>query len=970
MHTTLFAQAQNTPQDVQQRLRTYLETYSPQTGMGLSTLHYYKVDTLRRTMEIHATKAFGSQLFQTLLRDKIYQGVRKLLPDSLKTYKLTIYAGDYTIDSLIPNFYRVDKDESRLWNRVNYTDRPWVWNISKPLSISQGLRGVHLSLWASHGVYFDRRSGWQWQRPPLYATREDFLSQSFVQPYIIPMLENAGAVVFTPRERDLQRHEVIVDNDTTQTPGVYSEHGNDGKEWATALRPGFAWRHPVYFDNMNPFTDGTCRSISTTYSQEKEATATWQPDIPEEGRYAVYVSYQTYHNSVDDALYIVRHKGGETRFRVNQRMGGGTWVYLGTFEFGKGCSPEGSVILSNQSRLSNGIVTADAVRFGGGMGNVARGNSLENADTSGRPRYLEASRYYAQWAGMPYEVYSKYEGEDDYKDDINARPLMTNYVGGGSPYMPKTEGLGVPIELAMAFHTDAGFTKDGTPTGSLGICTTDNEGKRTYPAGIHRLASRDLGEILLQGLRKDFKNQWKTDWAVRGIKDDNYGETRVPDVPSVILEMLSHQNFTDLSHALDPNFKFTFARSVYKSVLEYITSQHGEKTYTVQPLPPANFALSFGEKPHTVLLRWTPRKDPEESSATPTGYLVYTRKGDGDFDNGTYTQTPSLTIPIEPGIIYSFKITAANAGGESFPSETLSVCDNPHSKRKILIVNGFHRLSAPTLIRTGERQGVDLADDPGVPYLYSSGYCGFQRTFDRSTEGRLSPSGTGYTDNSLEGRIITGNTFDYPYLHGKAILAAGDYSFVSCSDEAVKNKLVSLKDYDMTDWIAGLQKYDRSGIKAYECFSPAARQALTAYSRQGGRLFVSGAYIGSGLTGEAEKHFTASVLKYKGEGSLRATSHTGLNGSGLSFDVVRKWGEKVYSISSSDCLTPVAPAFTTFSYTTPENQSASSAYLGMKFHCFSLGVPFEAISTEEERNEVMKTVMDFLFKKTKRIATE
>ena len=28
------------------------------------------------------------------------------------------------------------------------------------------------------------------------------------------MLENAGAIVYTPRERDWQRNEVIVDNDT------------------------------------------------------------------------------------------------------------------------------------------------------------------------------------------------------------------------------------------------------------------------------------------------------------------------------------------------------------------------------------------------------------------------------------------------------------------------------------------------------------------------------------------------------------------------------------------------------------------------------------------------------------------------------------------------------------------------------------------------------------------------------------
>ena len=46
------------------------------------------------------------------------------------------------------------------------------------------------------------------------------------------------------------------------------------------------------------------------------------------------------------------------------------------------------VVLSNESK-EKGVVCADAVRFGGGMGNIARGG-----ETSGLPRYLEGSRYF------------------------------------------------------------------------------------------------------------------------------------------------------------------------------------------------------------------------------------------------------------------------------------------------------------------------------------------------------------------------------------------------------------------------------------------------------------------------------------------------------------------------------------------------------------------------------------------------
>ena len=89
------------------------------------------------------------------------------------------------------------------------------------------------------------------------------------------------------------------------------------------------------------------------------------------------------------------------------------------------------------------------------MGNIVRGGQV-----SGVPRYLEGARYWAQWAGMPYPVYSKSEGMNDYTDDINARSLTVNYLSGGSVYNPTEEGLKVPFEMTLGLHSDAGFKTD------------------------------------------------------------------------------------------------------------------------------------------------------------------------------------------------------------------------------------------------------------------------------------------------------------------------------------------------------------------------------------------------------------------------------------------------------------------------------------------------------------------------------
>ncbi len=77
-----------------------------------------------------------------------------------------------------------------------------------------GLSGKSIALWHSHGYYFEMNlDRWEWQRARLFGTVEDISVMGYVLPYLTRMLENAGANVFLPRERDTQTNEVIVDND-------------------------------------------------------------------------------------------------------------------------------------------------------------------------------------------------------------------------------------------------------------------------------------------------------------------------------------------------------------------------------------------------------------------------------------------------------------------------------------------------------------------------------------------------------------------------------------------------------------------------------------------------------------------------------------------------------------------------------------------------------------------------------------
>ena len=297
----------------------------------------------------------------------IYNKIYQLLPTTYADYKLELRADGKAIEDLIPLALR--PKSKNISTFTNTSKKPLIAKISSPFIPTKGLENRHIAMWQSHGLYYEQSlSRWEWQRARIFQTVEDLYTQSYVLPFIIPMLEKAGATVLLPRERDCNSCEVIVDNDNGLNDiSCYTEQGN----WIRGALPGFAYLRKQYKDFENPFTEGSYRQTETITRKDKECIATWIPKIPHSGKYAVYVSYKTVKNSTDDALYTVYHNGEKTQFRVNQKMGGGTWIYLGDFGFTTGRT-DCRVELSNLSSKRGRIVTADGIKIGGGMGNIAR----------------------------------------------------------------------------------------------------------------------------------------------------------------------------------------------------------------------------------------------------------------------------------------------------------------------------------------------------------------------------------------------------------------------------------------------------------------------------------------------------------------------------------------------------------------------------------------------------------------------
>ena len=537
---------------------------------------------------------------------------------------------------------------------------------------------------------------------------------------------------------------------------------------------------------------------------------------------------------------------------------------------------------------------------------------------------------------------------------------MTNWLAGGSVYVPTLDGLKVPIELSLAVHSDAGYAnRTDSIIGSLAICTTNfNDGRLN--SGVSRMVSHDFAEALLSGLQHDITAKYGK-WSRRYLWDRNYSETRKPEVPSAIIETMSHQNFGDMRYGLDPNFRFTMARSLYKTILRYVSKGH-ERPFVVQPLPVNNLRVERTDN-QMLRLTWLPVKDEQEPTAVPTAYNIYISENGGGFDNGRIVQGTSFVFEARRGVVYKFRVTAVNRGGESFPSETLAAYLSPDADAKdILVVDGFKRLSGPAIVDDNTRLGFDLDADMGVTLGLAAGWNGRQQCFNRSRGGSEGPNALGYSGDELAGTFVMGNQQNASVCHVENIARSGSYNVLSSSLEAFENDFVKPSHYSVIDMAFGMQKDDGHSLVHYKTFSSTLQKQVMAFIRGGGRMFVSGAYIGSDMQRGDERDFLSGVFKTSYGGSDCNQTNNTVNGLGISFDLIRHPNAVHYAATNVNVMRPAnASSFCAMQYA--DGTDAAVAYDGADYKCFVMGFPFECINSIKARQQVMKAVMNFLTKK-------
>lgn len=733
-------------------------------------------------------------------------------------------------------------------------------------------------------VYVSAGHGWQWngikwrtQRPPYPDALtgyygpiiEDHNNAEVVNQYLLRYLWNAGADVWTVRERDLNPFEQIVDDNAS---GFIAAGG-----WGTVNADGYS----------NRYLAATTTDVAAT------AIVTWTTgSVSADGVYALYVWYASGSGRTSDARYTVYHAGGTTDLSVDQRHHGYTWRYVGRFPLRAG--ERLAVSLSNLSSMPGQVVVADAIRLGGGWFDDAdlatHGGPVETEApyAPDKPWWEIAAYYSAQRLGIDLDDYQ-------YFGDVIARPLWARWEHAGTG----------DDAVYISWHTN-GY--NGHNTKYWGTISYIHDFQPV--AGSAALRHAIHGELI-----NDIRAGWDANWRDLGKASRNLGELRElwdedadNAIPGVLLEIAYHDNVDDTDALKDPRFALLSARAVYHGIAKYFGDG-----LPLLPEPPTHLVVR-NHGPGQIKVNWRP--SPTDTVGlvgdAAESYRVYTSRDGLGWDGGQVVAGTETTLTgLEANELIFVRVTAVNAGGESFPTPVLAARSGPNGVAQVLLVDGYDRIN---------RSGLVLETDP--------------------TEGfnaRLFPAQI--------------NSFDYAIEHGEAITLPFD----SALNEVIADGDLNLSLYNIVDWILGEESTtDRT-------FDAAEQAAVAAYLDSEGALFVSGAEIGWDLVTVGNgpdfyhTYLGADLADDDGGTYMVEPTAEGIF-AGLGAIAFRD----NYDVDYPDELTPLAGSVAALNYLGGTGGTAAIQYAaeGCRRVVY-LGFPFETIAAAK-RSAVMARVLNYL----------
>ena len=775
-------------------------------------------------------------------------------------------------------------------------------------------------------VYTSAGHGWQWSdtlnryatdRGNLLSLVEDFGNQDQFTLFV-DYCFRAGATVVPMRPVGRQPNEVVLDNDSADV--VFSG------SWSTSTS-GSRW----YDEDYGAVADGARYRFATVSASGETATATYAPTIPGAGFYPVYAWASASSNRTNQ-LYTVNHTGGSTQVRIDHRKVGNGWIYLGTYHFAAGRSPtDGSVTVSNSSTAGGSVVIADAIRFGNGMGDLPSGpNGIGTGSVSGYPREDENSLHWL-WRAVGQGTAITSPADVIATSNVSAPARMAEDMN------VDTNPYGTSVYVGFHSNATTGDPATASGRGAIGLLSSTN------PTPNQNALATALGRQInvdMRALDGQFEYSWstRTSYALAG----DYGEISnlraLGEFDSTIIEVGFHDHTSDNALLRDARVRDQLARSTYEGALEHLIAYPGTTTAPANvtlPSPPTQVSATCTADGRATI-SWIPGSSSTGGTSgvfgtAATGFRVYGSTDGLGFDAGTVVasgSSRSVTISgLDPTKPYQFRVAATNAGGESLPSEVVTVLPAV-GPRQVLIVNGFDRI-------------------------------------DKSQNFKLTFLSSGTTTERVWGRY--GNSRDYAATVHAAIQAARPGVRVdAASNESVIQGAVSLAAYDAVVWILGTES------TAGRTFDATEQALVEKFVATGGHLVVTGAEVGYDLDGQNNgRSFFRTTLGsgYSSDdaGTYQVTAAAGGIFAGLSGfafsngSTFTSLDGQTYNVAFPDVLTTQSGSAVALTYSGGTGGAAAIQRTGTsgRGNVVVAGFPFETITQTATRTAVMERVLGY-----------
>ena len=439
-----------------------------------------------------------------------------------------------------------------------------------------------------------------------------------------------------------------------------------------------------------------------------------------------------------------------------------------------------------------------------------------------------------------------------------------------------------PLDFFYETHSNAAGATPGVQTGTMTFWTESPDQARL---DLFRQGHLDMIQLL--------RERWNPAWRDAGFLDPSI---RSGTSVNALIEMAYHDRLDpDLLSLLDADFRSVLSRAMYQSAAMAMTG--GDVTFIPEP-PQAPAVENLGDG--RVRISW----EPPAWGPDATSYRLFESAGGLGFDLGVDVGNV-LSVErdgLEPGEVRFYQIRAINAGGRSFPTETIGV--RVGNGDPLLVVNGFDRLD----------REVQEPDNP--------------RNFVR----------------------------DYIRSFGAADAAL---PINSTSNEAVASGRIALGASATVAWILGKESV------ADQTFTPEEQTAVSAFLNDGGRLMVSGTDIVRDLvaTGSTEdKRFARESLFVSGSGTrtiLRdVQGAVGTPFEGIAFSLSGQ-NQLPYQVREADVMSVDIAGEVVMRWGSGAD-GAAVAYESGPGKVLAMAAPFEAIVGEGNRVAVATAALEFL----------